>query len=333
MPYEPREKNPIVKKVSMKSIAAACGHSPSTVARVLNGTSYSSRDTRETVLAIARSLGYRHFSGQSKLLWGVIFENGNIGIGNYDNLLLNSLLMKIQGIGDECIFIPDTQLHLLDRIPCDGILSVFYNPEKEKKLLADYSLPMVVINEYSLHSEGIWSVTSDEYDAIYRAFSFFQSKGHSKIGILSRLKDKNYSMKHRDMAFREIIRRYGGTQSGIFSWDPDISLPHAEAKKIRDDGITALLAPMEMGMAQLVELAARLGCKIPGDISLIAWENSESSAFFHPPVTTFSQDYKTLAHEAVELLRKLYHRQFTGLCNIKVPYLFHERDSIRNLLK
>ncbi len=316
----------------MKSIAAACGHSPSTVARVLNGTSYSSKDTRESVLAAARKLGYRHFSRHSKLLWGVIFENGNIGIGNYDNLLLNNLLMKIQGSGDECIFIPDTQMHLLDRISCDGILSVFYNPEKEKKLLAEYSLPMVVINEYSLHSEGIWSVTSDEYDAVYRAFSFFQSKGHSKIGILSRLKDENYSMKHRDMAYREIIRRYGRIQPRIFSWDSD-GLPSSEAKNIRGNGITALLAPMEMNMGQLSDLTGKLGCRIPEDISLIAWENSESSLFFHPPVTTFSQDYKTLAHEAVELLRKLYRRQFTGLCNIKVPYIFHERKSVKTLLK
>lgn len=315
----------------MNSIAAACGHSPSTVARVLNGTSYSSKDTRESVLAAARNLGYRHFSKHSKLLWCVIFENGNLGIGNYDSMLLNNLLMKIQNSGDECIFIPDTHMHLLDRISCDGIISSFYNPEKEKKLLADYSLPMVVINEYSLHSEGIWSVISDEYDAVHRALSLFYSKGHSKIGILSRLKDENYSMKHRDMAYREIMKRYGGVQPYIFSWDTVVQ--PSEAKNIIDSGITALLAPMEMNMGQLANLAGRLGRRIPDDISLIAWENSEASVFFNPPLTTFSQDYKTLAHEAVELLRKLYYKKFTGLGNIKVPYIFHERGSVKDLSK
>lgn len=69
---------------------------------------------------------------------------------------------------------------------------------------------------------------------------------------------------------------------------------------------------MEMNFEQRSNPGARIGCRTPDDLSLLTLKNSEASAFFHPPGTTFSQDYKTIAGNAVELLKKCYRRE--SLC-------------------
>ena len=74
---------------------------------------------------------------------------------------------------------------------------------------------------------------------------------------------------------------------------------------------------------------ARLGKRIPEDISVIGWENAGFSEHQIPPMTSLEQDFRGIASAAFDMLEKKIRGEQTG--NIFIPYKFHIRESVRNL--
>ena len=93
--------------------------------------------------------------------------------------------------------------------------------------------------------------------------------------------------------------------------------------------VTAILVSGERYGMEAYGALARLGKRIPEDVSVIGWENPGFSEHQIPPMTSLEQDFRGIASAAFDMLEKKISGEQTG--NVFIPYKFHIRGSVRNL--
>ena len=93
--------------------------------------------------------------------------------------------------------------------------------------------------------------------------------------------------------------------------------------------VTAILVSGERYGMEAYGALARLGKRVPEDVSVIGWENPGFSLHQIPPMTSLEQDFRGIASAAFDMLEKKIRGEQTG--NVFIPYKFHIRGSVRNL--
>lgn len=309
-----------MKKVSIRTVARACGAAPCTVSRALSGFPSVSDPTRERIIHIARELGY---SGTRDKKMIALATAGTEDFGIYDYQLIAELMRTLTRTGYGVHIITGENLHELERCRFDGIVSILYNAAPIRELSEKLNLHLVCINNYSRHLDNIYSVSSDNKNVIGKVVREFAGKGHRRIGmLLPREEECYYSWNQRKKFFLETIAEDRCLEGMIFGNldDPNLSR------------VTALFFPYESKHLEIYACLREKGISIPDDLSLIGWENPIISQHLSPPLTTFAQDYRSLSREAVRILAEMLDtkRDFE-MNDILVPYIFHERESVRTL--
>jgi LacI family transcriptional regulator len=69
-----------------------------------------------------------------------------------------------------------------------------------------------------------------------------------------------------------------------------------------DDRPTAVFAANDLSAMQTMHVARTLGLDIPGDVSVVGFDNIPESALIEPPLTTIDQSIQEMGRRAVELL-------------------------------
>ncbi len=208
----------------------------------------------------------------------------------------------------------------------DGIISLCYSDLVNRKLAEFYSCPIVVINNRHRSGNDIWSINSDEGDAIERAVNVFIQAGHGKIGLLD-IGEGGYSQKLRQRYFIEAIGKHQLCEGKVYEHDP-IRGFRPQLEQLVSDKVTALLLPHEEMSLKVLKALAEVGIRVPQDISLITWENLQLSHAVEPPLTTFCQNYPALAANALSLIRLLLLKKREKITNQMIPYLYCERKSV-----
>ena len=54
-----------------------------------------------------------------------------------------------------------------------------------------------------------------------------------------------------------------------------------------------------------IEVARELGVSVPGDLSVVGFDNIPESALCDPPLTTIQQPIRAMGHHAIEMLIRL----------------------------
>jgi LacI family transcriptional regulator len=71
---------------------------------------------------------------------------------------------------------------------------------------------------------------------------------------------------------------------------------------VLDDRPTAIFAANDLSAIETVQVAHSLGLVIPGDLSVIGFDNIPESALIDTPLTTIDQSIHEMGRQAVELL-------------------------------
>ena len=69
-----------------------------------------------------------------------------------------------------------------------------------------------------------------------------------------------------------------------------------------DDRPTAVFAANDLSAMQTLHVARTLGLDVPGDVSVVGFDNIPESALIEPPLTTIDQSIQEMGRRAVELL-------------------------------
>ncbi|MBE6374867.1 MAG: LacI family transcriptional regulator [Lentisphaerae bacterium] len=321
------EKTVIMKKTTIRELAKICGTAPSTVSRALNNSGSVDEDTRQKIVRAAEKYHYRKLKNSAKR-WVFIADNNDLK-SYYESELMISLSKEIINAGDTYVIISSLQIDMIHEFFFDGVF-VFsqLNMELLKKI---NPLPVIAFNNYSLHKNRLWSVSSDDEGMIKEAVNYFYSKGHRNIGLWIWPDTHNFSDIRREKFFRQAITGLG-LKPLVYIWGAG-ELEASEFSQMVRDGVTAMLLPGEFNFRQLQLMLKTTKFSVPGKYSLIMLENRRFTPFTEPPLTTFEQDLAGMSRHALHLAHQIAGGATGMLRNIKVPYLFHERASVADIRK
>ncbi|MEM7797968.1 MAG: LacI family DNA-binding transcriptional regulator [Chloroflexota bacterium] len=308
-------------KVTISDIARRANVSPSTVSRVLRGTTVVSEEKHQAVLDAVERLNYRPnifaqslASGRSMVI-GVLTQR--FGSPFYDGIL-QGILHGLEQTAYSPLFadgrwnnVVEAQAlqTLIDR-QVDGLILIGGQlpADRLQKLAAE--LPLIVVGreiETLLHQ----CLTVKNREAAYRAVSHLIELGHQHIAHITgpNMDDPTSDITHRYEGYRDALRDAGiefdprrvvsGTlqqQSGVIA---------VEALLTRGRPFSAIFAANDQ-MAFGARLALyRHGIRVPEDVSMIGFDDEASAGYMIPPLTTLRQPAQELGEAATRAVLAL----------------------------
>ncbi|MBB2921343.1 LacI family DNA-binding transcriptional regulator [Cellulomonas cellasea] len=303
----------------LAEVAAKVGVSEATVSRVLNGKPGVSLATRDAVLTALDVLGYERptkLRGERGRLVGLVLpELGNpifpafaevIGGALAQQGFTPVLCTRTAGGVSEAEYI-DLLLgqHVSGVIFAGGFHAERQADHTHLHRLSALGLPVVLMNA-SIEELDFPRVSSDDLVAMNQALGHVYSLGHERVGLL--LGPADHVPSERKLA---AAQAFAGRNSVSFA--PELvvhsqySLESGQAATTRllAAGATAIVCasdPLALGAVRAVR---RAGLDVPGDVSVVGYDDSNLMNSTDPALTTVRQPIEPMGRAAVELLASM----------------------------
>lgn len=303
----------------MADVAARAGVSRTLVSFILDGKPGASDETKQRVLAVAEEIGYRPDSAarllartRSKTL-GVLMDVHQL----FEAELVTGIYPAAEKLGYEVLL----AANLADRdesVPVDSLLShrcgalIMLGPRSTHEYLAELAerIPVVVVGRRlpAPDSPSARSATVRTNDAkgIRQAIDYLVGLGHRDIHHVDGGSDPGSTDRRR--AYRVAMRRHGLA-------DRAEVIPGAHTEQAGAAAARALLAGPALPSAVLasndrcamglLDVLTRAGVDVPGELSLVGYDDSRLSDNPRIDLTTVHQDAEALAQHAVRLTVEL----------------------------
>jgi DNA-binding LacI/PurR family transcriptional regulator len=187
----------------------------------------------------------------------------------------------------------------------DGVVLVDLSPDDERVALVHrLALPAVVIGPPSTAS-GLPTVWTDDAGFAREAIRFLAERGHRVIGHVSGPKSFAHTQLRQAGAEAEATAR--GTRLLHAEGDYSYESGRAATARLMADSPTAIVCDNDlMALAALDELRER-GLAVPGDISVVAWDDSALCQLAVPPLSAMSHDVGRIGELAAQALLNAMH--------------------------
>lgn len=307
-------------QVSIVDIARIAGVSPSTVSRALQDHPRISPERRAEIQRLAESLGYRPnqmarglVTGRSRMLGAVVTDVTDPFVA----AVLKGAEAAAREAGYGLLFAmsnrdPAQELAaaetLLDH-EVDGLIVISSRVPDRYVGLARSSdretgdqAPLVLVNN-ELVGPRIFSVRMDNAGGARAAVAYLRQLGHRRIAFVAG-PERGRSNRERLDGYGQGIAANGlGPAAELIVHGAGLleDGPRAlAALRALADPPTAVLCYNDLAAIGLLAAAARAGLRVPGELSVIGFDNIPLSAYATPPLTTFEQPTAALGRAAVE---------------------------------
>ena len=289
--------------ITMQDVAKKAGVSKSTVSRVLAGTNYVKESTRQRVFNAIAESGYRpnllarSLATQVSQSIGLVVTN-TIFNGPYFSELLYQTAKMTESYGRQLILVDgkhsaDSELEsiqfLLDR-RCDAVI-IYPHFLGEKELMAvirQHDIPFIVINRELPQSRQHCVFATHQRDA-RRAVAYLIEQGHRDIAFMTGAEGSPTSAA-RERGFRQAMAAgnvpVNETLMAAGRWSLESGYESCRELLRRKAGFSALVCAnddMAIGAAKALR---EHGLEIPGDVSLMSFDDIPVASYFNPPLTT-----------------------------------------------
>lgn len=322
-----------MKKVTSRIVAGAAGVAQSTVSKVMNNCAGVAPDTRNAVIRIARELGYHASTGSGRKNIAVVIPFSRCPFEGFIGNMLTELTRELIRRNMRQELISDDDLGLLNERWVDGGISLDWEPELPRRWGEIHLAPLVRINSVSDHCINCYSVCLDGDRSMEELVEYLWSRGHRRIAQIhfeSREHERR-NMSHRCQGFVAALARRGVSDPMrfcIFNCEQhSVEELAAIIAGLLKQNVTALISSNEMRNLRIDRALRLLNVRVPDDLSWVGWEMEDISPYLTPPLTTLAIDRKAICRSAVELLERCLAHDPT-VCDIRIPYHFHERDSV-----
>lgn len=153
--------------------------------------------------------------------------------------------------------------------------------------------------------EGLDCVTMDMGAGVKKALSYLRGLGHERIGIVNGPAD-NESARVRFAAWQEDMRGAGlGTESiaglscGGEGWSAESGYAAVNELFSRGADVTALFCANDLLAIGALSALAKLGLRVPEDVSVLGFDDSELARHASPPLSTMRIYSRDMARSAV----------------------------------
>ena len=304
--------------VTIKDISRACGVSPSTVSKVLNGYTDISRDTVENVFRTAEKMGYTPNAAARMLKTnrshniGVLFVDAlQSGLQHeYFSAMLNSLKYEAEKLGYDITFIsqnlggrPMSYLEHCRYRKCDGVVIAcvdFYDPSISELIRSE--IPIVTV-DHTFDQRG--AVVSDNVRGMSELVEYIFSRGHRDIAFI--YGDDTSVTRNRLAGFHRTCSRLGLTVpdeyvlAGRYHDAESCALATRKLLELRRPP-TCITYPDDIAFLGGRNQLESMGLSIPEDISAAGYDGGYLSQALRPTLTTVQQDTDTLGRLAARRL-------------------------------
>ncbi len=299
---------------SLRDIAELSGVSISTVSRVIHRKSTISPKTTQAVMKAANKLGYH----SNMLIEGMkTGKTGTIGvIVPIDDNFFRQIVSKINNELTSKSYLPinvwpdsegTNELVLIKRLIEQRVEGIIMRPTKDwagNDYFSDVikrGLPLVLIDR-KIPAE-LDFVASDDYEGGVSAAKYLYELGHRKIACYQ----------GPQLASPAALRRKGledflSTKAdaemflcGNGGWE-DFSVDIVYDFLQKHPDVTAFSAFSDIYAIDIYDATAKLGRRIPDDISVVGFGNLPESNYARPRLTTMNQFPEQLAKAAIERL-------------------------------
>lgn len=291
----------------MQDVANDAGVSRALVSIVMRDVPGASSETRAHVLAVADRLGYvpdaraRALRQQGKQAIGVVFQPDQ----RFHAAIIDGIYASAKESGHPVVLSATTALHdeeaaltslIADR--CGAFITLGTRLPQERLNALSAHGPIIAVAR-SFDGPGPEYVTSDDHVGMAMAVEYLITLGHRRITFCE--SPGSGGNPERLAGYLEAMRR-AGLGDGV---DVVASASHEEggasaARELlsRDRLPTAVVAFNDACAAGIQDVMLRAGISIPGDLSLVGFDDSEISRISYRRLTTVRQDIAALSHVA-----------------------------------
>lgn len=330
--------------VTIKDIAQLAHVSHTTVSRALNGSPLVNEETRQKIRLLAESMNYVPNLSAKGL---VRVRSYNIGVFFTSLVHATSsdfIYTVIQSVSDCISGSYNVLFNGIDKLAddyrittanYDGVLLVSQRPEDDVWIqrIQAAGVPLVVINR-KLDDKGIKNIYCDEKAGVQQAVAYLIENGHRDIAYLKG--NEESSSTHRryagfvdEMEKHHVDIRPEWILSGDYSAESGYRGMQALLKRAQKP--TAVISASDAVAFGAMRAAHEAGIDIPGDLSLVGFDDGMLAAYSYPPLTSIRRPIGEMAAEGARQLLRLIEGESWPENTACYPVRLSIKKSIRRL--
>jgi DNA-binding LacI/PurR family transcriptional regulator len=297
----------------MEDVAALAGVSHQTVSRVLNGNPNVSSRTKERVQQAIAELGYRRNTAARSLVTRRSQTIGMLGSEMSQYGPSNTLLAVQQAAREAGYFVSIAGLDEVSPETIEGAVMRFMDQNVdgivvqvphagifETLLELDLDIPVVAVG--AAGESRLGGAAIDQRDGARQAVDHLISLGHRRIAHLAG-PGGWIDTEARIDGWRDALASAGLTDGPLYEGDWSAASGFRAGREIASgSGITAVFAGNDQMALGLLRSFSDAGISVPGDISVVGFDDWPESEFFVPPLTTVRQDFRELGRRCIQVM-------------------------------
>ncbi|MFO7882017.1 MAG: LacI family DNA-binding transcriptional regulator [Kosmotogaceae bacterium] len=322
------------QKLTIADIARMANVSKATVSYVINNKKGVSLDVRKKIKQIIKESNYKP-NTMARALAGKRTNSVGLIIPDISDMFYANIIRGVEKASGKFGYFlnlftthadPEKEHEVFDFFTssmADGVIVMTYFVGKEvTKKLKQRKIPCVFLD--FPYDNYIYSVSVDNFEGGYKATNYLISLGHKKIAFIL-----------GPEAARDSKARYHGYLRALeehnIHFDKDFVLKgdfltksgYKAAKRLLETQKipTALFAANDQMALGAMSAFKKEGYRIPEDISIIGFDNTEASSFSRPALTTIMQPIFEMGSLAAKTLISLINGKTPG----KKRYLLETR--------
>ncbi|RCG30687.1 LacI family DNA-binding transcriptional regulator [Sphaerisporangium album] len=298
----------------MADVAKVAGVSHQTVSRVLNDHPSVSAETRTRVLSAIDQLGYRRNLVARAL---VTRHSRTLGVVSFDTTLYGpaSTVYGIERAAREAgYFISIVSLRTIDRAGVreaigylteqgvDGIVVVA--PQRSAaQALADVPRGMPAVAVEGGQAGGVSVVSVDQVEGAVLATRHLLELGHETVWHVGGPADW-LEAEGRVRGWRETLAAAGRAVPEPLAgdWSPRSGYRAGQRLTAMTGEVTAVFVANDQMALGVLRAFMEEGVRVPGQISIVGFDDIPESEFFSPPLTTIRQDFGAVGRRSIDVL-------------------------------
>ncbi|WP_424531705.1 LacI family DNA-binding transcriptional regulator [Sphaerisporangium viridialbum] len=309
-----------MKRPTIADIARRAGVSKGAVSYALNGQPGVSASTRARVLAIADEIGWRPNSA-ARALNGARANTVGLALcrparflgvepffmelisGIEGELSARSYALMLQVVTDH-----DEEMAVYRRWWGEGrvdgaILVDLHFADPRVSEMESLGMPVVVLGHPS-ESGSLVPVWSDDGAAVRETVQYLTALGHRRIARVAGLPKLVHTVL-RDQAFSAVCAELGLSEARTVHTDYTGEEGARATRRLLSSASrpTAVVYDNDIMAVAGLSVAQEMRLDVPGDLSIVAWDDSPLSQVVRPPLTALTRDIPAYgAHAAQRLL-------------------------------
>lgn len=302
---------------TIRDVAGLAGVSIATVSRVLNDSSAVRASTAKKVSEAMDTLGYPHDPPAARQTSQLVV----VALPGLHNPFYAEIVLGMQtsakSHGFEVLLYPEgsldrrlQKLTALLRASCArGVITLSPITVSALREL-NAAAPVVQCAEYCEESPLPY-VGVDDVSAARQATETLLRAGRRRIALINGPEKYKYA-RHRRIGYEEALHQAGIEPdplliANVTEMGFDSSMAVAQQMLLARERPDAILAASDMYAAAVVKATAMAGLSIPGDLSLISFDNTYMSQMHQPSITSVSLPRFQLGYMAMEVLAERIH--------------------------